>query len=100
MKKRTDPCGKKAPRCVSVNTGAPLDYLTLWVVFYTGEPPEQVWPFQRDKSKSNKCHLSTGDKTEAVFIEAGLVSQLMQSIHHVVMTTFKRSINPGRRQYR
>ena len=63
-------------------------------------PPEQVWPFQKDKSKSDKCHLSTGDKTEAVFIEAGVVSQLMQSVHHVVMTTFKRSINPGRLQYR
>jgi len=60
---------ESAPRCVCVNTGAPLDYLTLWVVFYTGEPPEQVWPFQRDKSKSDKGHLSTGDKTEAVFIE-------------------------------
>jgi hypothetical protein len=48
---------------------------------------------------SHNCRLCTADKAEAVFIEVA-VRKLMQSIHHVVMTMFKGSKNPGRLQYR
>jgi hypothetical protein len=43
--------------------------------------------------------LILADNAEAEFIEL-TTSQLMQSIHHVVMTTCKRLINSGRLQYR
>jgi hypothetical protein len=43
--------------------------------------------------------LVLADIAEAEFIEAGVVSQLMQPIDHVVMTTLKSSINVGRLQY-
>src|SRR6266568_8191281 len=43
--------------------------------------------------------LILADNAEAEFIEFP-VSQLMQLIHHVVMTTLKSPINPGRLQYR
>jgi hypothetical protein len=43
--------------------------------------------------------LIRADVAEAEFIE-GAVSELMQSIHHVVMTAFEGLIDPGRLQYR
>ena len=42
--------------------------------------------------------LILADNAEAEFIEAA-VSPLVQFVHHVVMTTFKSSINPGRLQH-
>jgi hypothetical protein len=77
-----------ASRCV-LTPGRSLDCFALPVPFYTGDHPG----FMSD------CRLCTADKAKAVFIEAA-VSQLMQSIDHVVMTTCKRSINPGPLQYR
>src|SRR6267142_4739452 len=64
---------ERAPVCV-LTPGRSLDYFTLRVPFYTGKPQRQVWPFQKGKSKSASCRLCTGDKAEAVFIEAALVS--------------------------
>jgi hypothetical protein len=43
--------------------------------------------------------LILADDAEAEFIESA-VSQFMQLIHHVVMTTLKCPINPGRLQHR
>jgi hypothetical protein len=43
--------------------------------------------------------LILADNAEAEFVESA-VSQLMQFIHHMVMTTLKSSIIPGRLQYR
>ena len=43
--------------------------------------------------------LILADVAKAEFIEAA-ISQLMQSIHHVVMTTSEGVINPCRFQYR
>jgi hypothetical protein len=43
--------------------------------------------------------LIRADIAEAEFIEAA-VSELMQSIHHVVMTAFKGLIDSSRLQYR
>src|SRR6266852_1469733 len=49
--------------------------------------------------KSPLWELILADVAEAEFIEAA-ISQLMQSIHHVVMTTGEGVINPRRFQYR
>jgi hypothetical protein len=49
--------------------------------------------------RSRLWELVLADIAEAEFIEAGVVSQLMQPIDHVVMTTLKSSINVGRLQY-
>jgi hypothetical protein len=34
--------------------------------------PEQVWPIQKDKSKSDNCRLCPADEAEAVFIEGAV----------------------------
>ena len=52
-----------------------------------------------DRQECGFFFLSAADKAEAVFIQVA-AKEKMQSIHHVVMTTLKRSINPGRLQYR
>ena len=48
---------------------------------------------------SRLWELIRADVAEAELIEL-TISQLMQSIYHVVVTTLERFINPGRLQYR
>ena len=49
--------------------------------------------------RARNCCLWPADVAEAVFVDAARGEEV-QFIHHVVMTTYKRSINPGRFQYR
>ena len=73
----------------------------------TAEPirlsPAETWPLRPQSEwpgirPLRLWELILADIAEAEFVEAA-VSQLMQSIHHVVMTTLKSSINPGSLQY-
>jgi hypothetical protein len=49
--------------------------------------------------QARNCCLWTADVAEAVFVDVA-IGEEVQFIHHVVMTTYKRPVNPGRLQYR
>src|SRR6185437_2905061 len=61
--------------------------------------PAQVRRSERAHVLARNCCLWTADVAEAVFVDAARGEEV-QLIHHVVMTTYKRPVNPGRLQYR